>query len=192
LAHDAPAVAADLPLLDPRTRPRWRAWLARHCASSRGVWLVFYKERAGVASLPYEDAVREALCFGWVDSLIKRLDDDRYARKFTPRKPASAWSDSNRARWAELHAAGLLAAPGLAAAPSSKRAVRPSIPTPPAYVVRALKAQAGAWRNFERLPPGERRRFVAWIHMAKRPDTRDRRMRESIALLAAGRTLGLR
>jgi uncharacterized protein YdeI (YjbR/CyaY-like superfamily) len=185
-------MAADLPILDPRTRRRWRAWLAGHCASSPGVWLVFYKERSGMPSLPYEDAVREALCFGWVDSLIKRLDDDRYARKFTPRKPTSAWSDSNRARWAQLQAAGLLAAPGRAAAPSSKRAAPPPIPKLPAYVVQALKGHAGAWRNFERLPPSEKRRFVAWIHMAKRPDTRERRMRESVALLAAGRTLGLR
>ena len=97
--------------LDVRTRKQWRQWLAKHHASSSGLWLVRYKQHTGVKSMPYEDLVREALCFGWVDSLIKRLDDDRYAIKVTPRKPTSKWSDINRRRWKELQAAGLLAAP---------------------------------------------------------------------------------
>jgi uncharacterized protein YdeI (YjbR/CyaY-like superfamily) len=106
---------ADLPTLDVRRRAAWRRWLARHHASSGGVWLVFHKPHSGAEAIPYEDSVREALCFGWIDSLIKRLDDDRYARKFTPRKPTSKWSDLNRRRWAELEAEGRLTAAGLAA-----------------------------------------------------------------------------
>ncbi len=78
-----------LALLDLRTRARWRAWLAQHRKSGRGVWFVFHKAHTGVQSLPYEDFVREALCFGWIDSLVKRLDDDRFAITVTPRKPAS-------------------------------------------------------------------------------------------------------
>src|SRR6266480_1238563 len=105
--------------LDARRRQQWRTWLAQHHGSSPGVWLVFHKDHTGVQSIEYEDSVRDALCFGWIDSLIKRLDDDRYARKFTPRKPTSKWSDINRKRWADLEAAGLLAAPGLAAAPTA-------------------------------------------------------------------------
>jgi uncharacterized protein YdeI (YjbR/CyaY-like superfamily) len=114
-------MAADLNTLELRTRGQWRAWLARHHVSSAGVWLVFRKTHTGRQSIPYEDSVREALCYGWIDSLIKRLDDDRFARKFTPRKPSSKWSDLNRRRWAELKAAGLLAAAGLAAAPTGNR-----------------------------------------------------------------------
>src|SRR5580765_4852568 len=82
--------------LQVRSRRQWRAWLAKHHTSSPGVWLVFHKAHTGVKSIPYEDTVREALCFGWIDSLIKRLDDDRYAFKVTPRKPTSKWSDINR------------------------------------------------------------------------------------------------
>ena len=98
--------------LEVRNRQQWRQWLATHHASSPGIWLVRYKQQTGVKSMRYEDLVREALCFGWVDSLIKRLDDDRYAIKVTPRKPTSKWSDLNRTRWKALQAAGLLAVPG--------------------------------------------------------------------------------
>ena len=101
-------MTAELMTLQVRSRRQWRAWLAKHHASSPGIWLVRHKQHAGVESMAYEDLVREALCFGWVDSLIKRLDDDRYAIKVTPRKPTSKWSDINRKRWAELKAAGLL------------------------------------------------------------------------------------
>src|SRR5437867_12910227 len=101
-------------LLDVRTRAKWRAWLAKHHKSSRGVWLVFHKAHTGVKSLPYEDFVREALCFGWIDSLVKRLDDDRFAIKVAPRRPASKWSDINRPTLRELQTAGLLTPAGRA------------------------------------------------------------------------------
>lgn len=101
-------MTTELMTLEVGNRQQWRTWLGKHHASSPGVWLVFYKEHTRVKSIPYEDSVREALCFGWIDSLIKRLDNDRYARKFTPRQPTSKWSDINRKRWVELKAAGLL------------------------------------------------------------------------------------
>ena len=179
--------------LDIRTRRQWRMWLRKNHASTPGIWLVSYKDHTGVKSIAYEDAVCEALCFGWVDSLIKRLDDERYARKFTPRKPASTWSDSNRRRWAALKCAGLLMAAGLAAAPTDKNyAPKPQIPKLPAYIAMALKANPEAWHYFQALAPAYRRHFVGWIHIAKRQDTRERRIRESMALLAAGKKLGLK
>jgi uncharacterized protein YdeI (YjbR/CyaY-like superfamily) len=154
---------------------------------------VFYKEHTRLLSLPYEDSVREALCFGWIDSLVKRLDDDRYARKFTPRKPTSKWSDINRKRWAELKADGLLTPAGLATAPTDNTyAPKPEIPNLPAYIAKALKANPKAWSFFQKLAPTYRRHFVCWIHTAKRPETRENRIRESITLLAAGRKLGLK
>src|SRR5213076_731642 len=114
--------------LEVRNRRQWRAWLATHHTSSSGIWLVFYKHHTGLKSMPYEDAAREALCFGWIDSLIKRLDDDRYLVKVTPRKPTSKWSDINRRRWMELNSAGLLKPAGLAAAPTAnKYAAKPKI-----------------------------------------------------------------
>jgi uncharacterized protein YdeI (YjbR/CyaY-like superfamily) len=183
----------DLDLLEVPDRRRWRAWLQRHHASSAGVWVVFHKQHTGAASLSYEDFVREALCFGWIDSLVKRVDDDRFLRKVTPRKPSSKWSDINRARWQELDAAGLLAAPGRAAAPTANRyAPRPKVPALPSYIARAFKANAKAWAFFQSLPPTQRRNYVVWIHVAKQPETRARRIRESVALLAKGQKLGLR
>jgi uncharacterized protein YdeI (YjbR/CyaY-like superfamily) len=186
-------MTAELMMLEVRHRPHWRAWLGKHHASSPGVWLVFYKDHTGVKSIAYEDSVREALCFGWIDSLVKRLDDERYARKFTPRKPTSKWSAINRMRWMELEAAGLLASAGRAAAPTANTyAPRPAIPDLPLYIAKALKANPKAWVFFQQLAPTYRRHFVAWIHTAKRLETREKRLRESIALLEAGRKLGLK
>ena len=157
------------------------------------MWVVFHKTHTGVKSLPYEDFVRCALRFGWIDSLVKRLDDDRFAIKATPRKPASKWSDINRRRWAELKTAGVLMPAGLAAAPTgNKYAPKPDIPELPGYIGKALKSHPAAWSFFQTLPHRERRNFVVWIHIAKRPETRERRIGESLALLAAGRKLGLK
>jgi uncharacterized protein YdeI (YjbR/CyaY-like superfamily) len=183
----------ELMALHVASRRQWRAWLAEHHASSPGVWLVFYKAHTEVKSIPYEDMIREALSFGWIDSLVKRLDDERYAIKVTPRKPTSKWSDINRKRWLELQAAGRLTSAGLAAAPTKNTyAPRPVIPELPAYIAKALKANASAWKFFRELAPTYRRDFVVWIHIAKRPATRARRIGESIALLAAGKKLGLK
>ena len=185
--------AGNLITLDVRTRAAWRQWLAKHHASSPGIWLVRHKQHSGVKSMHYEDVVCEALCFGWIDSLIKRLDDDRYALKVTPRKPTSKWSDINRKRWKQLKAAGRLAPPGLDAAPTANSyAPRPAIPELPAYIAKAFKANLGAWQHFQALARRQRRDFVVWIHMAKRPETRDKRIGESIELLAAGKKLGLK
>jgi uncharacterized protein YdeI (YjbR/CyaY-like superfamily) len=179
--------------LDVRTRKEWRQWLARHHVSSPGIWLVRHKQHTGVDSMPHEDLVSEALCFGWVDSLIKRLDDDRYAIKVTPRKPTSKWSDLNRRRWQELKAAGLLTPAGLDAAPTENRyAAHPPIPELPAYIAKAIRTNAKAWQFFQQLTRRPRRDFVVWIHIAKRPETRAKRIREAIALLAARKKLGLK
>ena len=180
----------ELTTLILRTPRQWRNWLARHYAASPGVWLVFHKKHTGIKCIPYEDAVREALCFGWIDSLIKRLDDDRYALKVTPRRPGSKWSDVNRKRWSELKAAGLLTAPGLAAAPTNNRYDAPPAELP-SYIARAFKTHPKAWSFFQQLAPGYRRLIVSFIHSAKRPETRQRRIRQSIARLAAGKKPGL-
>jgi uncharacterized protein YdeI (YjbR/CyaY-like superfamily) len=186
-------MTAELTTSHVTSRRQWRAWLAKHHTSSPGIWLVFYKAHTRVKSISYEDMVREALCFGWIDSLIKRLDDNRYAFKVTPRRPTSKWSEINRKRWVELKAAGLLTSAGLAAAPTNKTyASRPVIPDLPVYIAKALRANSRAWKFFRELAPAYRRHFVVWIHIAKRPDTRARRIRESISLLAAGKKLGLK
>ena len=154
---------------------------------------MFYKRHTGVKSIPYEETVREALCVGWIDSLVKRIDDDRYALKFTPRQDTSNWSQINRKRWAELRAAGLLTSAGLAAAPTDNTyAPRPLIPDLPVFIAKALKTNHRAWKFFRQLAPTHRRQFVVWIYTAKRAETREKRIRESIRLLAAGQKLGLK
>src|SRR2546425_5443882 len=103
-----------------RTLDQWREWLTEHHASASEVWLIFHKRHTGVGSIDYKDALDEALCFGWVDSLVKRLDDRRYALKFTPRRADSRWSDANRKRYAELKAGGRLRPAGIQRPPGQR------------------------------------------------------------------------
>jgi uncharacterized protein YdeI (YjbR/CyaY-like superfamily) len=180
--------------LEIGSRCEWRRWLEEHHRSSPGVWLVFARRGGGGATLAYEDAVEEALCFGWVDSLVKRLDDARYARKFTARRPDSRWSTANRRRWARLRAGGLLAEAGLERAPTNRSgdAPRPSLAAIPADIEEGLRADPQAWRSFEELAPSYRRAYVGWIDAARRTGTRAKRLREAVRRLRAGEKLGLK
>jgi uncharacterized protein YdeI (YjbR/CyaY-like superfamily) len=180
-----------------QTVDQWRDWLAKHHDSESEVWLVFYKRHTGVVSIDYKDALDEALCFGWVDSLIKRLDDRRFARKFTPRRADSRWSAVNRKRYVALKASGRLMPAGLNRAPTdrtySPRPARFELPSKlPHYIEAALRKQPAALRCFEALVPSHRRRYVGWIESAKREETKRRRLKEAIRLLAAGKMLGLK
>ena len=180
-----------------RTLELWRDWLAEHHASESEVWLIFHKRHTGAKSIDYKDALDEALCFGWVDSLVKRLDDRRFARKFTPRRADSRWSDVNRKRYAQLKAQGRLKPPGIARPPSSRgsapRPARISLPQElPEYIQAALKKHPKALRHFEALSPSHRRRYFAWIESAKREETKLRRLAEAIRLLGSGKVLGLK
>ena len=180
-----------------QTLKEWRAWLEKHHASEPEIWLVFHKQHTGVASIDYKDSLDEALCFGWVDSLIKRLDDDRFARKFTPRKADSRWSDVNRKRYAELKAMGRLKAPGIARAPGARGSApkprRVELPaTLPSYIKVALRKTPLARRKYEALSPAHQRRYFAWIESAKRDETKRKRLEEAIRMLSRGEQLGLK
>jgi uncharacterized protein YdeI (YjbR/CyaY-like superfamily) len=180
-----------------QTADQWRKWLDEHHDSESEVWLIFYKLHTGVGSIAYLDALDEALCFGWVDSLVKRLDESRYARKFTPRKADSRWSTINRKRYAALKATGRLKPSGINRPPTERsygpRPPRFQMPaTVPRYIQAALRKQPAAWRYFERLAPSHRRRYIGWIESAKREETKARRLQEAIRLLTAGKPLGLK
>ena len=179
---------------DARSADRWRKWLAAHHDSESEVWLVFRKGGAAGASLTYEEALDEALCFGWIDSLVRRLDDVRYARKFTPRRRDSRWSTANRKRYARLRAEGRIRPAGLNRPPAGRSGDAPaaSVSAVPAYILEALGRHPGALRCFKALAPSYRRLYVGWIDSAKREETKLRRLREAIGLLAAGRKLGLK
>jgi len=176
------------------TRASWRAWLAAHHRNEAGVWVVYFKKRSERRGVSYEESVEEALCFGWIDSLIRRIDDDRYARLFTPRKAGSQWSATNRRRWAKVVAEGRVTAAGRARAPepasSATRERAPESLSPD--LERALRRDRKAWSHFERLAPSHRRRYVGWIMTAKKPETRKRRLGEAMERLARGETLGLK
>jgi uncharacterized protein YdeI (YjbR/CyaY-like superfamily) len=180
--------------LDVRSRAGWRSWLARHHADTAGIWLVYYKAHVKRAGVSYDDSVAEALCFGWVDSLIRRLDDDRYARKFTPRRADSRWSTANRRRYAELERDGRLAPAGKRRPPTARSGDAPQ-PSSSAIsdVGRALRAASpAAARAFARLAPSHRRAYAAWVGAAKRPETRQRRIRAAATRLVSGQPLGMK
>ena len=181
----------------PKTLDQWREWLAEHHDLESEVWLIFHKLHTGVASIDYKDALDEALCFGWVDSLVKRLDDQRYARKFTPRRADSRWSTTNRKRYAALKASGRLKPAGINRPPTDRsydpRPPRFKMPSKlPAYIQTALRKHPAALRHFEALASSHRRRYIGWIESAKHEETKARRLQEAIRLLNAGRPLGLK
>ena len=180
--------------VEMQNRKAWRKWLKEHCDSNSDIWLVFHKRHTGVESINYNDAVEEALCFGWIDSLVRRLDDARYARKFTPRRAGSKWSTANRRRYADLESRGVLAAQGLRRAPTSRDgdAPRPSVSALPAYIEKTLKTIPRAWQYFDQLAPSYQRAYIAWIESAKREETKEKRLREALGLLASGKKLGLK
>ena len=182
-------------LFDARTIERWRSWLQKHHESASEIWLVYHKKHTGKPSVAYLDALDEALCYGWIDSLKKRLDDDRYAIKYTPRKPRSKWSDINLKRYATLKAADRLTPAGKARSPEGggRYDAKPKVPEKlPPDIAKALKAAPAAWGFFETLTPKQQRMYFGWIHLAKREETRQRRLREAIDLLQRKQKLGLR
>jgi uncharacterized protein YdeI (YjbR/CyaY-like superfamily) len=177
---------------DARTVERWRDWLKQHHSSESEVWLVFHKKHTGKPSVVYKDALDEALCYGWIDSLIKRIDGDRYVRKFTPRKPDSNWSSINIKRYNELKAAKRLAPPGLARSPEGRPVVdRPQFAAVPPYIEKAIRKDVKAWASFESLIPSHRRNYLIWIDDAKREETRLARLEKAIAMLKAGKKPGI-
>ena len=174
--------------MDVRTRAAWRRWLERHHHSEAEIWLVFHKKHTGVGSIDTEDAIEEALCFGWIDSIIRRLDDERYARKFTPRKPDSKWSAINRKRYADLKSRGLLAPAGLERGPAAEaESGRPSAIPP--YIEKQIKSDPNAWRQFERLAPSYRVGYIRWIESAKRQETKRKRLSEVVRRLTTAQRL---
>lgn len=180
-------------------RNEWRRWLQRHYAKEIEIWLIFYKKETSRPTIPYGAAVEEALCFGWIDSIIKKIDDTRYARKFTPRKDQSKWSELNRKRACKMIKAGRMTEAGFSKIQIAKQTkrwdqhVRPKIDFDvPPELTNALNKNHQAKENFEKLAPTYRKQYIGWINIAKKPETKKKRIAESIALLQKGRKLGLK
>lgn len=182
------------------SKDEWRSWLERNYNTEDEVWLVFNKVETGQPSIPYEDAVEQALCFGWIDSLIKKLNENQYARKFTPRRADSKWSVSNIKRVEKMIKAGLMTPHGLKLVETAKRKgtwdepvqkPRLDIKIHPDFV-EALKEHPAAQKTFDDLSATHQKQYITWIGVAKRDQTRARRISESIELLTQGKELGLR
>lgn len=170
----------------------------RHDSESE-IWLVFIKKHTGKANLSYDDAVEEALCYGWIDGIKRSLDADRYMHRFSPRKPGSQWSASNKRRAERMIAEGLMAPAGLRTIEAARASGAwqqpvsgPSEVTMPAEFDERLKKSDKAATFFASLAPSYRREYVAWVASAKRAETRQRRLDEAIDRLERGLKLGMR
>ena len=175
--------------VEVRSRGEWRAWLEVNHQTSPGVWLVTFK-RGSAHYFPYGERVEEALCFGWVDSLARGLDDTRSMQLFTPRNPKSNWSGANKERVARLTAAGLMAPAGqamvdLARATGTWTALDDvEAGVEPPDLAAALDAAPGARRHWDAFPPSARRGLLGWLVTAKTSQTRARRIAEIVTRAA--------
>jgi uncharacterized protein YdeI (YjbR/CyaY-like superfamily) len=183
-----------------KTIQEWREWLTQHHRTVAEIWLVFYKKSGSEQTLDYAQALDEALCYGWIDSLIKKIDAEKYVRKFTPRHEVSKWSAINKKRVLELIAEGRMTPPGQDVVDAAhangcwNKADRPLLVAVdmPDIFQQALHLHPAAQRHFDQLPASEKKRYIIWIAMAKRPETQNRRTEEAIRLLKKGEKLGLK
>ncbi|GAB4203111.1 MAG: YdeI/OmpD-associated family protein [Roseiflexaceae bacterium] len=172
----------------PLTRAEWRAWLQQHHTRREGIWMISYKKESGQPRVTYDEAVEEALCFGWIDSRPNKLDDQRTMLWFAPRKPGTGWSKLNKERVERLLAAGLIAPAGLAKIEAARQdgswnaldAVEAlEIPPDLAAALASFESAAG---NFDAFPRSVKRGILEWIASAKTPETRARRIAETASL----------
>jgi uncharacterized protein YdeI (YjbR/CyaY-like superfamily) len=185
----------------------FRAWLEEHHQAQTEVWVGYWKKATGKPSLTWSQAVDQALCFGWIDGVLRRVDDERHVQRFTPRKPTSNWSAINIAKVEQLRAEGLMRPAGEAAfarrrdaseaVTSAQREAESGIYSYEQRDKAALdpqqeerfRANAAAWENFMAMPPSYRKMALWWVVSAKRPETRERRLGTLIEDSAAGRRL---
>jgi uncharacterized protein YdeI (YjbR/CyaY-like superfamily) len=178
------------------TPSQFRTWLQRHHRTATELWVGYYKKDSGTPSITWPESVDEALCFGWIDGLRKRIDAERYMIRFTPRRPGSIWSTVNTRRMEELTRAGRVRAAGRAAfeAREAKKSgvysfeQREAVAFEPA-LERRFRANRTAWTFFRAQPPGYRRLATFYVMSAKRAETRLRRLETVIGLSEAGRRL---
>ena len=172
----------------PENAARWRAWLEENHGRTEGIWFVNYKKATGKPRLEYDEAVEEALCFGWVDSKSNALDEERSMLWFAPRRPGSGWSGSNKERVERLIAGGRMTPAGLAKIEAAKQdgswTALDAIEALeiPADLAQALAGYDSAAANFDTFPPSAKKNILTWIATAKKPETRARRVEETARL----------
>lgn len=167
-------------VLDFRDRRAWRKWLEKNHATAKEAWFVFYKKHSGKRGVPYEDAIEEALCFGWIDGQMRRIDSEKHMLRFCPRRKGSVWAESNIRRVKKMIKAGKMTRAGLEAFEGHEKRTVPSFVEMPGDLERALKANRKAWTNFSNFPPSHRKHFLWWVTSAKTPETRNKRIQELV------------
>ena len=173
--------------LHAKNRTEWRAWLRKNHRSAKEIWLVYYTKASGKPFIAYSDAVEEALCFGWIDSILKKHGPDSRAQRFTPRRPGSKLSEMNKARVRNLIAAKKMTAAGLAAAGDIDAAFRV-----PADILRALKKDRETWRNFQRFPDSYKRIRIGWIDGSRnRQDVFETRLNYFLKMTKQNKRFGM-
>jgi uncharacterized protein YdeI (YjbR/CyaY-like superfamily) len=180
-----------------KNRKAWRKWLEKNHAKSAGIWLIYYKKTSGKKRLEYNDAVEEALCFGWIDSTSRPLDEEKYMQRFTPRKPKSGWSSLNKQRIEKMIQQGLMAAAGLQKIDIAKKNgtwesldkiyAPPDQLQMPDDLARAFSKNKKAKINFENFPVFTRRQFLYRINSAKKDETRKARVKQAVLMCAANK-----
>ncbi len=180
------------PMVGPFDRAGWRDWLIANHATSKGVYLVSWRRASGRTSVPYEEAVEEALCVGWVDAAGRTLDEERGLQWFAPRRPRSGWARSNKERVARLEAAGLMLPAGLAAIEEAKRNGSWTLLDDvedlvvPDDLAAALDGSPPARPIWDAFPKGARRAMLGWLVQARRPETRAERIERIAAAAVRG------
>jgi uncharacterized protein YdeI (YjbR/CyaY-like superfamily) len=178
---------------------KWRSWLVKNHNIENEIWLVFQKKKQSITSIDYESAVEQALCYGWIDSIIRKIDDTYYARKFTPRKDKSKWSESNKKRAQKMIDSKCMTKYGLAKIAVAKQNGAWDNPVSPNKkfelepdFLSALSNDVKAKSNFNALAPSYKNQYLGWIATAKKTETKERRIKESIRLLRTGQKLGMK
>ncbi|OQX77595.1 MAG: hypothetical protein B6D64_08075 [Bacteroidetes bacterium 4484_276] len=169
------------------TREDFRHWLDDNHQSSQGVWVVYFKKHTKTQSISYNEAVEEALCFGWIDSKVRTIDELRYKQVFTPRNPKSMWSELNKQRIAKMMGAGKMKPAGLKAVTEAKKNGQweksykdKNPPQIPDDLKTALMKNPSAWENFNNFAPSYRGTYIIWVVIAKRTETRENRIKKVV------------
>ncbi len=182
----------DLPIFHAEHRAQWRAWLETNHATARGVWLCSWRSGTGRPACPYPDAVEEAICFGWIDSTVNSLDDDRTLQLMTRRKPKSTWTRLNRQRVMSMEAAGLMTDAGRRAVEIAQHNGWWTIYEPvedlvePADLAAALDADSAARARWDAFSPSARKMMLWWVISAARASTRHQRIASVVEKAAVG------
>ena len=178
----------------PRNQKDWHKWLEKNHNRESEVWLVYFKPASGKFNLDYESSVEEALCFGWIDSIIQKIDENSYARKFNPRRLNSQWSETNKRRVLKVIRDGRMMEAGLAKVTfdvedvqvSQPKAKRPAVEMPES-IERALRSNAQAWETFQKISPSLKRNYILWLSNAKKSATFEKRLQLLIEEVLAGK-----